>query len=50
MTADALSYNPHLPTPTEDMADTDVQVAVVTKRYMYDLDVSTDGTRTASSQ
>ena len=39
--ADALSRNPQLPATTEDMADTDVQVAVVSTSHMHDLDVST---------
>ena len=39
--ADALSRNPQLPPPTEDMADTNVQVAVVTTSSMHDLDVTT---------
>ena len=39
--ADALSRNPQLPPPTENMADTNVQVAVVTTSNMHNLDVST---------
>ena len=39
--ADALSCNPQLPPPTEDIADTDIQVAVVTTSNMHDNDVST---------
>ena len=35
--ADALSRNPQLPPPTEEMADTDVQVAVVTTSNIHDV-------------
>ena len=37
---DTLSRNPQLPPPTEDMADTDVQITVVTTSNMHDVDVT----------
>ena len=38
--ADALSRNPQLPAPAEDMADTDVQVAAITTTNAPELDIT----------
>ena len=38
--ADALSRNPQLPAPADDVADTDVQIASITSRDPGDLDIT----------